>query len=494
MSDAPVIWTVEDILKATDGRTAGGEETPFRWISHDSRDLRKDSLFVALKGAKTDGHHFVKDALAAGAKAALVQMTPAGVPADDPRLIYVKDTMDALNDLARTRRAASDATFVAITGSAGKTGTKEALHRALAADRFTHASEKSFNNHVGLPLSLARMPLECAYGVFELGMNAPGEIDALARLLRPHLALITAVGGAHRAAFDSEDDIARAKAEVFPHLEGGKIAVLDRDGPYFPLLEAHAQEAGATIRTHSATGDERADTIAIKVARQPDCSCFTADVMGDLITYKISLPGTHWVRNSLAVMTTVKALGADTGLAGLALADMKMLPGRGAQYRVTMRDGAFTLIDESYNANPLSMAAALSVLGESERPTRRARRIAVFADMRELGKTSDAMHLALEPALRDAEVDCLFALGPRMSRLQRQVHPDIRGGSFKAQGDLIAALQRTIRPGDTVLVKGANAAGLSAVVDALLAGNQDDGENGGTFPDARAHAGGERSC
>lgn len=461
-----VLWTAQEAADATGGRTTGG------WVATgvaiDSRECAPGDLFVALPGSRFDGHDFVAQALAAGATAAMVTRVPDGVTTDAPLLI-VDSVPAGLEALARHARArlAADARIVAVTGSVGKTSTKDALYRVLAAQARSHASQRSFNNHVGVPLSLARMPRETAFGVFELGMSQAGELLPLARLVHPDVAVITAIEAAHTAYLPNLEAIARAKAEVFQGLEGARIAVLPRDSAQFELLAELARAADVT-RILTFGEHTEADAHALQFRLHDDCTCVSARVCGLDITYKVGIPGRHWVANSLAVLAAAVAVGADLGLAGLALAELSPLPGRGRRHHIDLGEDDLVVIDESYNASPASMRSALAVIAGS-RPGRRGRRIAVLGEMLELGEHTSDEHRRLAEAVLEAGIDLVFTVGSGMASLARALPRERRAGHAETAEEAADLVTREVRPGDLVMVKGSNALGLSRVVDALIA-------------------------
>lgn len=455
------LWTGAEVALAMGAPSAG------KWfaqgVATDSREVMVGDLFVALEGADTDGHRFVGQALDDGAVAAVVSR-PVPELDGDPRLVRVDNTARALEALGQAARDRVAARIVGVTGSVGKTGVKDAIHRALGRLGRAHASIKSFNNHVGVPLSLARMPRDVDFGVFELGMNAPGEIAALSALVRPDVAVITTVGAAHLENFDDEAGIADAKAEIFGGLAPDGTAVINLDNAHADRLIAAAKAAGAA-RIVTASLEGAADVRAVRLADGDGCTCITADVGGTVLTYKVGLPGRHWALNSLLVLAAIDSAGGDLSLAGLTLGEMAALPGRGARTTVVTPDGAFTLIDESYNANPLSMRAALEALAGA-RPGARGRRIAILADMAELGDRAEALHVALADALASA-ADIVLGVGPHTARLAAAAH--VSGEVFADAETLCQAALETVRPGDVVMVKGANVAGLTRVVERLSA-------------------------
>jgi UDP-N-acetylmuramoyl-tripeptide--D-alanyl-D-alanine ligase len=464
MSDRP-LWSVEAMMQAMAAAPSGPLPAGVGGISIDTRSIAPGEAFFAIAGENRDGHDFVPAALAAGAGLAVVAADRRSrFPAPAP-LLVVDDVLAALGELARAARARSPARFLGVTGSVGKTGTKEALRLALAADGETHASVASYNNHWGVPLSLARCPQTARYAVLELGMNHAGEIAALAALARPHVAIITAVEPVHLEFFASLEAIADAKAEIFLGLEAGGAAVINRDNPQFERLRRQAQAAGvARIVSFGEHGE--ADARLIKSSLHPDCSTVQARILGADLTYKLGAPGRHVVHNSLAVLAAASLVGADLALAGLALAQLKPASGRGTRITLETRDGTALLIDESYNANPASMRAALALLGQTEIGTQ-GRRIAVLGDMLELGAHGDAMHRQLlEPVLAH-RVDLVFCCGPLMHALWEALPSERRAGYAETAALLEPQVLAAIRPGDTVMVKGSLGSRMGPIVTAL---------------------------
>ena len=387
-------------------------------------------------------------------------------PCEHPHVL-VPDTMAALENLARAARARTDARIIGVTGSVGKTGTKEALFAALdrGAPGAAHRSVKSYNNHTGVPLSLARMPADTRFGVFEMGMNHAGELAHLTTLVRPHVAIVTTVASAHREFFDSEEAIADAKGEIFRGLEAGGVAIVPYDNPHRErLLVAAAPHAARTVTFGL---DKGADLHAIETMRTATGGTFvTAQIGARELSFTISQPGLHWVANSLALLAAVDAVGGDLALAGLALAELGGLAGRGARFSVAVGAGQALVIDESYNANPASMRATLAVLGAEQA----ARKIVVMGEMRELGEGSDADHAALAEPILAAGVEAGILVGERIAALAKTLEGK---GDFVHVRDAAAArasLSAMLAPGDAVLVKGSNGVGLAAVVAALRSG------------------------
>ncbi len=457
------LWTSDEVALAVKGRT----ET--RWsaagISIDSRSVAFGDLFVALKGPNFDGHGFVADALAKGAAAAIVDYIPEGLP-PGANLLLVRDTFQALNDLGAAARQRCGARVVGVTGSVGKTSTKEMLRQILAAQAPTHASLGNLNNHWGVPLTLARMPVDSHYAVIEMGMNHADEIRPLSKLARPHVAVITTVEAVHLEFFDSVAGIADAKAEIVEGLEPGGIAVLNRDNPYYERLAAAAAKHGADVVSFGEHGE--AQSRLIKYAAHPNCSCVAAEVLGQAITYKIGVPGRHWVLNSLAVLAAAQVLGADLAQAGLALASITAPKGRGERHLRDWRDGQIEIIDDSYNASPASMRAAFTVLAMAKPSSSRGRRIAVLGDMLELGPEAPAAHSGLAEALQQSSIDLVFTAGPMMQGLHEALPVKLRGVHAANSEALIDGLRGAIRAGDVLLVKGSLGSRMGRVVENLL--------------------------
>lgn len=466
------LWDASSIALATGGTASTFFQTAGADI--DSRDVTEGDLFFALKGEAMDGHRFVPMAFDKGAAAVVVDR-----PVDGPHVL-VEDTTEALIALARAARARVDAKIIGVTGSVGKTGVKEAIFAALdrASRGKAHRSVKSYNNHIGVPLSLARMPARSKFGIFEMGMNHAGEIAALTRLVRPHVAVITTIAPAHIEMLGSEEAIADAKAEIFGGLEPGGVAVIPSDSPHYPRLLAAARAAEAQVVSF---GKAVGSSVRLldAVPAPGGGSLVTADLGDRRLCYTVSAPGEHWVTNSLAVMAAVRAVGGDLGAAGLALAELEGLKGRGERHTLKTRDGGTALlIDESYNANPASMRATLAQLGV----TQAKRRIAVLGAMKELGDHGPAFHAALVEPIMGAKVDHLILVGDEMRALADELGKVAAGPlgnalPFAHCPNATAALQALrelgVEGGDAILVKGSNSVGLGAVVAALAANNKE---------------------
>jgi UDP-N-acetylmuramoyl-tripeptide--D-alanyl-D-alanine ligase len=471
------LWTSREAAAATGGRATRAFRAT--GVSIDSRTVAKGDLFVALAGPNFDGHEFAADALKRGAAAAMVARVPDGVRPDAP-LLVVDGTMAGLEALGSASRARMRGRIVAVTGSAGKTGVKEAIRHCLARRGETAASEGSLNNQWGVPLSLARMQAGAVFGVFEAGMNHAGEIARLTRLIRPHVAVITNIEPAHVAYFDSLDAIADAKAEIFEGVEAGGAAVLNRDSPQYARLAARAAREPSIERIISFGRDASADVRLVDATAAPEASEVTASLFGREITYRVGLPGPHWQLNSLTVLAAIAALDEDAEAAAAALADLAALPGRGARRRIRVAGGTATLIDDSYNAKPASMCAAIATLAAA-RPGKGGRRIAVLGDMRELGAESGALHVGLARPLTEHRIDLVFAAGEEMAKLFAALPCALRGAHAETADALAPLVADALRPGDVVMVKGSHASGMHTVVAYL-----DDGADGGRTPRRRA--------
>ncbi|MCH4152085.1 MAG: UDP-N-acetylmuramoyl-tripeptide--D-alanyl-D-alanine ligase [Sphingobium sp.] len=460
MSDAP-LWTSREIAEATGGTASG--DFAVSGVAFDSREVGPGDLFIALKGEATDGHRFIDKSFAAGAAGALVSE-----PIDQPHVL-VSDTTEALNALGHAARARMKGKVIGVTGSVGKTSTKEALFMALERARRgpVHRSVKSYNNHVGVPLSLARMPRDTAFGVFEMGMNHAGELAALTRIVRPHVAIVTAIAPAHIEYFGTEEAIARAKAEIFEGLEPGGVAIVPFDSPHRVVLIAKAEAQGARIVTFGLK--QGADVHAREaVPASTGGTLVVAQLPEAELCYTVAAPGEHNVSNSLAIMGAVEAVGGDLAAAGLALAEMPGLAGRGARHEVHVRDGDALLIDESYNANPLSMRATIHQLGREKA----GRRIAVLGAMKELGSQSAGLHASLAEPIEEAKIDCAILVGEEMAPLAERLEGKL---ALAHVADVISAQEKLtsdVRAGDVILVKGSNSVGLSRLVAALADGER----------------------
>jgi UDP-N-acetylmuramoyl-tripeptide--D-alanyl-D-alanine ligase len=466
MSEARALWTAAEIAAATNGRA--GRRFSADGVSIDSRKIARGDLFVALHGPNFDGNDFVAGALTSGAAGALVDRLPVGLAADMP-VVVVEDTLRGLADLGAAARARTPAKFAAVTGSVGKTSTKEALKAALEPFGRTYASVGNLNNHWGAPLSLSRMPRDTEYGVFELGMNHAGEITPLSQLVKPEVAIITAVEAVHIEFFASVAEIADAKAEIMDGLDARGTVILPRDNPHYDRLVAHARRRG--IANILSFGSDAGDAKLIDCVVTPTGSRVTAEVMGRRVSYALGLPGLHQAKNSLAVLCAVAALGLDVATGAAALGSLAALKGRGARENLELPAGPITLLDESYNASPASVRAALLLLAASQ-PEGEGRRIAVLGDMRELGVTGPMLHRELMPDIVAAGVDRVFLVGPIMQELHAILPEPIRAGHFGESTAAIQPLLGSLRAGDVVLVKGSLGTRMAPIVEAMRAADQ----------------------
>jgi UDP-N-acetylmuramoyl-tripeptide--D-alanyl-D-alanine ligase len=458
------LWTTDAMAKAMRAETQGALPAGTSGLSIDTRTINRGEAFFAIKGDARDGHDFVAQALDAGAGLAVVSKARrGGFPAGAP-LLVVDDVLDALRDLAKAARARSGAQFIAVTGSVGKTSTKEALRLALSADGETHASAASYNNHWGVPLSLARCPQGAKYAVLEIGMNHAGEITPLTKLVRPHIAIVTSIAPVHLEFFGTLEKIAEAKAEIFLGVEPGGVAVLNRDIAQFDQLARAAQDAGVS-RIVSFGEREDAGARLVRCAPELDGSSVQAAILGDEVTYTLGAPGKHLVLNSLAVLAAAKLAGADLARAALALQGLQPAAGRGVRMTLTVPGGTALLIDESYNANPASMRAALALLGQAP-VTGRGRRIAVLGDMLELGGQGAALHRDLAVAAAEA-ADLVFCSGPLMHSLFEALPSTQRGGYAGTSAALESVVLDAVTAGDVVMVKGSLGSKMGPIVKAL---------------------------
>ena len=458
------LWTWQELLAAARPEAADATGPDITGVSIDTRTIAPGDLFVALKDQR-DGHDFVGAAFAAGAAAALVTPSYAPLAGDGP-LLRVPDTLSALEDIGRAARArlSQDARVVAVTGSAGKTGTKEMLRIALGGLGPTHASEKSYNNHWGVPLTLARMPAETRYAVIEIGMNHAGEIRPLTKMARPHAAIVTTVEAVHLEHFPSVEGIADAKSEIFEGLPPGGVAIIKHENPHSERLTAAARRCGARAVTFGfAPG---AEVRGEGFLASDEGSQMQVGIGGRRLLLSLAMPGRHIAENALAVIAAADAVGADLDRVADALSKVAPPSGRGARTRLRMAGGEALLIDESYNANPASMRAALMTLAIVPRQ-KFGRRIAVLGDMLELGPQSALLHAGLKEAVDESGVDVVFACGSHMKSLYDALRPAQRGGYARDADELAPLLASALGPGDVLMVKASNGTRLGAVVQAL---------------------------
>ena len=466
----PELWIADDVARATKGHLIGAQGWTATGVSIDSRSLEPGDLFVAIVGPNSDGHDYVEKALAAGAAAALVSQDVQ--PRDDLSLVQVPDTLKALNALGFFARERCQAERIAITGSVGKTGTKEMLRTVLSRQAPTHASFASYNNLWGVPLTLARMPAETRYGIFEIGMNHAGEITPLTKLVRPDVAIVTTVAPVHLEFFKDVDDIGRAKAEIFNGLKAGGTAIINADIDQAGLLkDAAALVPHASIVTFGE--HPGADIQLLSFEEKPFGSAVAVDLAGTRLTYEISLPGRHVAMNSLSVLAAVSAAGADVKDAAAAMADLQAVRGRGTRHQISTSRGDLVVIDESYNANPASMAAAIETLG-AQTTGSSGRRIAVLGDMLELGRSADDLHAQLAENLAAAGIDLVFLAGPHMQALWHALPDNQRGGYEETSLALHGKVLETVADGDVIMVKGSFGSRMGPIVELLLGLSSDD--------------------
>jgi UDP-N-acetylmuramoyl-tripeptide--D-alanyl-D-alanine ligase len=464
------LWTSDEVAKALSPIAMSGAFEA-SGVTFDSRAVGKGDIFFAMTGDSTDGHRFVADALGRGAACAVVSRD---VPDARGNLVKVGDTMKALVALGRAGRTRSDARVASVTGSVGKTSTKDALRAMLSAQAETSASTASFNNHVGVPISLARLPREARYGVFEIGMNHPGEIEPLARQVEAHVGVITNVGSAHIGHMGSEEATADEKSCLFAGMRPGAVAVLNRDSRHFPRLAARAKEFGVA-RIVAFGKDASAEARLVACDLQDRGSTVVANLHGQRIEYTLGAAGEHQVLNSLAALAVVEALGADVLKAASTLAEVKATPGRGARRRLKFGAGMVEFLDESYNANPASMAAMLAVLARTV-PAPGGRRLLVMGDMRELGDQADAFHAGLADAVAASGATQVFLCGPHMKALWSKLAATQKGAYGADSAAIAGEVAAALKAGDVIAVKGSLGSKMKNVVDAILAASGGEAE------------------
>jgi UDP-N-acetylmuramoyl-tripeptide--D-alanyl-D-alanine ligase len=462
---SPSLWSSNAMTAAMRAVINGVLPPEVTGISIDSRTVAPAEAYFAIKGAVHDGHDFAEAALRAGAALAVVEKGKREQFASDAPLLLVDDVLGALVELAHAARARLQGQVIAVTGSVGKTSTKEALRLVLSAQGQTHASAASFNNHWGVPLSLARCPETARFAVFEIGMNHAGEIQPLVKLAQPHVAIITTVEPVHLEFFAGIEAIADAKAEIFEGVVEGGAVVLNRDNPQFARLARRAKELGIQ-RIVSFGADAKSDARLIDVSLHAACSAVHADILGHEVTYKVGMPGRHMAMNSLAVLAAAALAGADLALASLSLSQLEPAAGRGVRSTLELAGGGATLIDESYNANPASMAAALSVLGQAAIGPH-GRRIAVLGDMLELGAAAADLHRGLNEAIKASRIDLVYCCGPLMRNLWEALSTGKRGGYADSAANLEMQVVAAIRAGDAIMIKGSFGSKMKTIVNAL---------------------------
>jgi UDP-N-acetylmuramoyl-tripeptide--D-alanyl-D-alanine ligase len=461
------MWTSQDIAQAVAGKVQGAVFAASSVVI-DSRKAKNGAMFVAIKGDRADGHDYVKEALAAGAAGALVSRMPQGLGQDAP-LVVAGDTLKALSDLGRAARKRTQAKVIAVTGSVGKTGTKEAIRTALAATGSVYATQGNLNNHIGLPLSLANLPADARFGVFELGMNHAGEIALLTRIARPDIAVITNVEAVHLEFFSGVEGIADAKAEIIEGLSRDGTLILNRDNRFYERLLAKARNENIRhIVTFGAHEQAKCRLMSYRLEEMG--SRVEAVIHGTPIVYRLGATGRHQAMTSLAALAAAVAAGADLATSAAALANFQESDGRGKLHRLALPEGFATLIDDCYNASPSSITAGIARLAElGDAPGAQGRRIAALGDMLELGASAADMHKALLGPLTQYNVDKVHLAGPLMRHLYDALPPAMRGAYVPSASALAPLLAADLRAGDVVLVKGSRGSRMDIVRDALLA-------------------------
>lgn len=459
------LWTGLSLIPALEARVTSAPVAHVSGISIDTRTLEAGDLFVAIKGDNSDGHDYVQAAFERSAAAAVVDEAHADALKASGPLFIVRSVLPALEKLGVASRARSSAGIAALTGSVGKTGTKEMLRLALSHSGSCHASAASYNNHWGVPLTLSRMSAQARFGVFEIGMNHAGEITPLTRMVRPHVAIVTTIAPVHLEAFASVDEIADAKGEIFCGLEPHGVAIIHRDVPQYERLRMHAKSA-KTETVLSFGDDPSADARLISVSASDEGSMIEAWILGDTIRYRLGAPGRHMAMNSLAVLLAARALGVEPQQAAEALAQFAAPAGRGARHVLKTQGEDIVLIDESYNANPASMRAALQLLGAAV-PAGQGRRIAVVGDMLELGPTGNDLHCAIADCVVENKVDMVFAAGPLSKALFDALPAPLQGAWASDSTDATKSLLEEVRSGDVIMVKGSNGSRMNVAVKAL---------------------------
>ena len=446
------LWTSLDIAAATGGEAIG--HWSVNGLSIDTRSIKPGDLFVPLKDVR-DGHDFIPMAYEKGAGGVISEHQIKDAPA-----VNVTSVQAALEDLAKAARARSKAKRIGVTGSVGKTSVKEMLAVICTAQGRTHASQKSFNNHWGVPLTLASMPKNAEYGVFEMGMNHAEELRGLTAIVKPDIAVITTVAAGHLEFFDSVDQIALAKAEILDGLDAGGIGIVNADNPYTRLIEDYAAQRG--VRLLSFGTSEAAETRILSTAQTAAGSTSKIRVLGETITLNLNMAGAHWVSNAACALLVAAKAGIAPKAAAKALAGMHGIGGRGLTQNIKINGYAINLIDESYNANPASMAAAISVLGLSK-----GRKIAVLGDMLELGKNAKKIHADLAGPLNDSGIDLVFTCGQYMKALHAALPEKLRGAHTENSQELAVVLATELQADDVVSVKGSLGSKMSVIIEAL---------------------------
>ncbi len=456
------LWTSNEVITATNGINFSPSDWHANGVSIDTRTISPGNIFIAINGEKTDGHNYVNQAFEKGASAAIISKKNENILGKN--FVLVGDTFESLNNLAKYSRSRSNTKVIAITGSVGKTSTKEILRAALSGQFLVYATEGNLNNHLGVPLTLARMPEDTDFAILELGMNKAGEIRSLSKLAKPDYALITNIDAVHLEFFDSIDGIADAKAEIFEGTERKGVAAINLDSKFFARLSEKAKQYDLNIISFGSS--KNADVKLLSYVLHEDCSCVTCDINGLKMVVKIGVPGLHVVNNSLSVLAIVHAIGADLSLAGISFSNMTLPKGRGNRIKLIAEDGEVELIDESYNASPVSMKAALELLGQAKIKNN-GRRIAVLGDMLELGEQSLSFHQNLNNHIKDAGIDMVFSSGRLMKSLYKVLPDNIHKVWSSKSSELTDPLISELRSGDVVMVKGSFGSEMSKVVKGL---------------------------
>ncbi len=460
------LWSGLESIVPLNARIVGSTALVVRGVSIDTRTLQPGDLFFAIRGDANDGHAFVEQAFAKGAAAAVVDEAHADALKKFGTLYVVHDVLRAMEDLGRAARRRMTGVVCAITGSVGKTSTKEMLKGVLSAAGKTHASVASYNNHWGVPLTLSRMPADASFAIFEIGMNHSNEIRPLTKMVNPHVALITAIAPVHLENLGTIEAIADAKAEIFEGLEAGGVAIIPRDTPHYVRLDTSARGAGAdTILSFGETAG--ADAQLISFEPQAEGSLVSAEVMGEQLTYRLGAPGRHLAQNSLAILLCARAVGVDMVEAAHQLQFATAPQGRGQQITLEIDGASATLIDESYNANPVSMRAALTLLSQTPMPAIFGRRMAMLGDMLELGPDEIKLHADLADVIAGLPVDLVHTVGPRMKALHEALPAGKAGLHADKVTDILETLVDQVVAGDVVMIKGSNGIRMGSVVQAL---------------------------
>ena len=462
------VWSSKEVIKATSGTLHGNENWAATGVSMDSRSVSQGDLFIALNGEYFDAHKFVADAFENGAVAAIVSHVPAGLSVDAP-LVVVEDTLDAMIDLAEFSRARGGAKVIAVTGSVGKSSTKEMLAAAFDVQGQTHAAQGSYNNYLGVPYTLASMHGGTDYGIFEIGMNHPGEITPLTALVQPHIAIITNIAGVHTEHFPGgTDDIAKAKAEIFTGVKKGGLAILNQNDAYFNVLAGYAREAGVEQVYSFGIDTEDADASATNIIEGGNGVRCEVNILGERKDLFLPHGGRHTVMNALPVLLAVKLCHCNLDKAIKALSSNEPLAGRGRREYLDYGDpdNPVTLIDDSFNASPTSMQAGFKVLALID-PGRGGRRIAILGDMLELGKDEKRLHAELALPLRAANIDLVYTCGSLMKNLHDALPPEQKAVHKESSTELAQIVPDALVPGDVVMVKGSKSSKMGVVVEAM---------------------------